>query len=165
MTRSFLALIQAQAPGLPMLALTDYDPYGINIYLCYRYGTTAFAHESGLGELNLTWLGIKSGHLLDVEVRQIEASLTNAVGSGSQSSGVTQRAEILSALTARDRKYAIGLLHKFSDRQSHSNELWEIGQELQAQLMLGAKAEIQGVDNHGDLIAWLDDKLQNMLLA
>ncbi|KAK3185636.1 endodeoxyribonuclease [Lecanicillium sp. MT-2017a] len=159
MTRSFLGLTQTHAPELPMLVLTDYDPYGINIFVCYRCGTKSFAHESSLNILNVTWLGIKSSHLLE----QVSTDSLQQGTQGSSLSGTSQQRDAITVLSLRDRKYAIGLLHRISEDGMHSSAGFEVRRELQVQLLLGVKGEIEDVDNHSHLIPWLDNKLQEIL--
>lgn len=142
-----------------MLVLTDYDPYGINIFVCYRCGTKTFAHESSHNILNVTWLGIKSSHLLE----QVSTDSLQQGTQGSSLSGTSQQRDAITVLSLRDRKYAIGLLHRISEDGMHSSAGFEVRRELQVQLLLGVKGEIEDVDNHGHLIPWLDNKLQEIL--
>ena len=162
MTRSFLALIQTYKPELPMLALTDFDPDGISIFACYRYGTQAFSHETIDNGLKISWLGIKSDHLHELEVGQPEDS-ANTQSNIAGSSSVSQRQKSMSNLTKRDRKYAVGMLKKLHARGHGDDQIEEVMRDIQLQLMLGVKAEIQAVDSHGDLITWLEDSLQYAL--
>ncbi len=46
----------------------------------------------------------------------------------------------------------------FKSRDLHHDEL-EYAREVQTMLFLNLKAEIQAVDNMGDLTDWLDDKI------
>ena len=68
--------------------------------------------------------------------------------------------EPLLKLTTRDRKMAISMLHGLCAKGDDADEE-EMNQvrELQMMLMLNIKAEIQVVDNHGDITHWLDEKL------
>lgn len=68
--------------------------------------------------------------------------------------------ESLMPLTIRDRKVAVSLLSRIHDNEGgiDSDDLEET-QELQIMLMLNLKAEIQAVDNLGDMSDWLDSKL------
>lgn len=65
------------------------------------------------------------------------------------------------ALTATDRKKAQRLLGNMT---ADTHEGWEPEQseqmrELQLMLMLNLKAEIQAMDDMGDLSTWLNDKM------
>lgn len=67
--------------------------------------------------------------------------------------------ESLIPLTPRDRKKAIDLLKEIGRSGcSDTDELEQVG-ELQRMLMLNIKAEIQAVDDFGDITVWLDRKL------
>jgi len=70
------------------------------------------------------------------------------------------RLEALSQLTRRGRKMAVNLLRGIC-REQEVAEVDETEQirELQMMLMLNIKAEIQAVDNLGDITHWLDEKL------
>jgi meiotic recombination protein SPO11 len=151
-------------PELPMLALTDFDPDGINIFSCYRYGTQAFSHESMDGDMKISWLGIKSGHLHELEVDLPEDS-ANTQANIAGSSSVSQRQKTTSGLTKRDRKYAVGMLKKLDARGPRDGQIEDMVREIQLQLMLGVTIEIQAMVDHGDLISWLDERLQNIFFA
>lgn len=62
-------------------------------------------------------------------------------------------------LTEADRKTAVEILREISSGRSHGSSTQEQYREVQAMLMLNIKAEIQAVDDHGDLTSWLDEKL------
>jgi meiotic recombination protein SPO11 len=68
--------------------------------------------------------------------------------------------EALSPLTLRDRKVAVSILQVIQQEQRASilDEAEQI-RELQVMLMLNYKAEIQAVDNLGDITHWLDMRL------
>jgi meiotic recombination protein SPO11 len=67
----------------------------------------------------------------------------------------------LSQLTPRDRRMAVNMLRTVCQEQ----EIGEVDdtdqtRELQMMLMLNVKAEIQAVDDLGDITRWLDEKLR-----
>lgn len=66
----------------------------------------------------------------------------------------------LITLTATDRKTAQRMLSTImvEDRGLGHEEMEQL-RELQVMLMLNMKAEIQAIDNMGDLSDWLDDKI------
>lgn len=68
--------------------------------------------------------------------------------------------ETLTPLTTRDRKAAVNLLKGISDEEEDmgADEMEQM-RELQIMLMLNIKAEIQAVDNLGDMTDWLDRNL------
>ncbi|KAB5529027.1 Spo11/DNA topoisomerase VI subunit A [Coniochaeta sp. 2T2.1] len=68
--------------------------------------------------------------------------------------------ESLSKLTSRDRKMAVSMLKGLCVREDvDAEEEMSQVRELQMMLMLNIKAEIQAVDNLGDITHWLDEKL------
>jgi meiotic recombination protein SPO11 len=70
------------------------------------------------------------------------------------------RLEALSQLTSRDRRMATNILRGICQEQGDGNvDEMEQARELQMMLMLNIKAEIQAVDNLGDITHWLDEKL------
>ncbi|PQK14645.1 hypothetical protein BB8028_0005g01750 [Beauveria bassiana] len=156
MTRSFLAQIQVDCPQLPMLVLSDFDPDGLNIFSCYRYGTKNFSHESSNLKVNFGWLGIQSGQLgsLDTGSRAVAFAKTK-----------TQMLSdyCLLNLTNRDRLCATRMLCKGFQGEDIDVEHRLLRRELQIMLVLGTKAEIQSLDDNGDITSWLDAALQKIL--
>jgi len=67
--------------------------------------------------------------------------------------------ESLVPLTPRDRNKAFDLLKEIGKSDPPDMEELEQVAELQKMLMLNTKAEIQAVDNQGDIKAWLDRRL------
>lgn len=157
MTRSFLAQVAADCPHLPMLVLSDFDPDGLNIAWAYRYGMKNFAHESGNVTLDISWLGVRSGHLLG----RLPGG-SSAMGSSTNSAPILSAAA-LSQLTPRDRKYAASMLSKISSIQNPDSNQLALFHDLQLMLLLGVKAEMQAVDDSGDITGWLDSGLQETL--
>lgn len=66
-------------------------------------------------------------------------------------------------LSTRDRKVAVGILEKLIDVKDDP-EVVEVQRELQVMLMMGVKAEIQWLDEAGNLTDWLDFKLGQLLV-
>ena len=62
-------------------------------------------------------------------------------------------------LTPNDRKVAISELSAISRMVIRDWEETFQARELQVMLFLNLKAEIQAVDDHGDLRGWLDERL------
>ncbi len=67
--------------------------------------------------------------------------------------------DCMNPLTARDRKKAVKMLQQLCEEEPPEGDYLEHARELQRMLMLNIKAEIQAVDNLGDLTSWLDEKL------
>ncbi len=67
--------------------------------------------------------------------------------------------DCMNPLTARDRKKAVKMLQQLCEEGTPQGDYLEHARELQRMLMLNIKAEIQAVDNLGDLTLWLDEKL------
>jgi meiotic recombination protein SPO11 len=63
-------------------------------------------------------------------------------------------------LTPNDRKTAQRILRALmASGEELGHEETEQLREVQVMLLLNAKAEIQAIDNMGDLSDWLDDKI------
>lgn len=57
-TRLFLSWLALKFPSMPMLALVDADPYGIEIFLTYKFGSERSRVETGHVDLHrLQWIG------------------------------------------------------------------------------------------------------------
>lgn len=64
------------------------------------------------------------------------------------------------ALTTHDRKTAQSIIYTLAERQDElDHEETEQLREIQMMLVLNVKAEIQAIDNMGDLSDWLDEKI------
>lgn len=121
---------------------------------CYKHGSIALEHESDLRVPAITWLGIKS--------RDLAAMHESGAAAVSRPSGMmpdeNHRASSVLSLTARNRASARRLLGMIDENSDDVEDL-DCRRELQVMLFLGIKAEIQGVDNGGDLTEWLDDAI------
>lgn len=63
-------------------------------------------------------------------------------------------------LTAHDRKTAQSIVYALAPKGDElDHEETEQLREIQMMLMLNVKAEIQAIDNMGDLSDWLDEKI------
>ena len=69
---------------------------------------------------------------------------------------------VVSSLTPNDRKKALEIMREIKHRATgiENDDVKDQMLELQRMLLLNVKAEIQTVDNHGDLTDWLDSKLR-----
>ncbi|KAK4142312.1 Spo11/DNA topoisomerase VI subunit A [Dichotomopilus funicola] len=184
-TRRFLSFLQRARPNLALHALVDFDPHGVAIMRTYKYGSKRLGHEENATSSRLRWLGILSDDVLPNGSADSNASSHDSQGhsqetesqdsatyslDGSQNSFERRikraRVEVTRGpsdsvlpLTLGDRKKAVDVIKEIVNVEEPGDD--EMGQirELQRMLMLNVKAEIQAVDNFGDLAGWLDEKL------
>ncbi|KAL6879230.1 Spo11/DNA topoisomerase VI subunit A [Trichoderma novae-zelandiae] len=170
-------LVRFNCPQIPIFVLADYDPDGLNILRHYRLKSDVVSRETDSKAPEIRWLGIKSQDLLERETHidqlvrpsPIDLQPTNSQSSEESASSKasissTECREPISALSVRDRKLAVGILEKLQDTRDDPDSL-ELQRELQVLLMMGIKAEIQWLDEAGNLTEWLDFKLGQMLLG
>ncbi|KAK4075766.1 hypothetical protein Trihar35433_2326 [Trichoderma harzianum] len=175
LTCSFVQLIRFNCPHIPIFVLADYDPDGLNILRHYRLKSEIVSETFTAPAIR--WLGIKSEDLLERESRldmlripspdnlQLPESQSSRESTGSKTSiSSTECREPISALTTRDRNVAVGILKKLVDSGDDPTAI-ELGRELQVMLMMGIKAEIQWLDEAGNLTEWLDTKIGQILLG
>ncbi|KAK0666403.1 putative meiosis-specific topoisomerase [Cercophora samala] len=179
-TRRFLSIVQSMRPDLAMFGLADFDPDGISIIRTYQNGSRRLEHENEATVPSLRWLGVGSGDLLSsgenpaLHNQEDQESQTTMSGEAfqmletSHNQRPTKRprlsasrnpSDTVSSLTLRDRRKGSDVLRAIWSVDQPSDEELEHARELQRMLMLNIKAEIQAVDNYGDLSTWLDDKL------
>ncbi|KAI8316797.1 Meiotic recombination protein rec12 [Colletotrichum sp. SAR11_59] len=154
-TKQFLHLLHSAKPEIPIYGLVDFDPYGINIMRCCSHGSRGHAHEVGVTVPSMHWLGIKSDDLLgrrDLEVDDDSAFSRQQISESSF--------EGTDALKERDRKIAKTLLGNIPADLDEYNI--ECRRELQIMLFLNVKAEIQAVDDAGDISNWLDAHMRRV---
>ncbi|PFH63393.1 hypothetical protein XA68_12357 [Ophiocordyceps unilateralis] len=159
-TRLFLRRMHQRHAHLPILLLTDLDPDGLNIFRCYRFGTDFVAHDAAAYNPGIRWLGIKTRHVQDAahQFNQSQRLTPSIVFKTSISS--TGCRDPISHLTARDRKLARHMLARITSRCPEEDaEAEQLKLETQTMLMMNVKAEMQWLDDAGDLISWLDEKL------
>lgn len=162
-TRSFLNLVSTRYPQLPILGLFDFDPDGVKIMRCYRYGSDRLSHEADLGTETLQWLGIKSTQLFR-DYAGDSATITPSQSSPSSITSTSCRNPV-SYMSARERTAAISTLKKVVHPSHLGTEVSETKHELQLMLVLGVKAEIEWLDESGDLFSWLDDEIGEALIS
>jgi meiotic recombination protein SPO11 len=166
-----VSLIHETHPSLPTLCLVDYDPDGLNIFRCYRYGSSL--GQTG-GTSGLRWLGIKTEQLLELGANQhLRSRCSEESDPSSQSSqySIVARSSVSSTsardsvtrLSTRDRKLAIGTLGRLAGPELQGADASELKMELQRMLMLGIKMEIQWLDESGNIEEWLNERLQEIL--
>ncbi|RSL67295.1 hypothetical protein CEP53_003072 [Fusarium sp. AF-6] len=165
-TRAFLNYISTRHPQLPILALVDYDPDGVRILRCYRHGSDRLSHEADLDTQAIQWLGIKSDQLVQecADTNSLDPRLFYQSSQSTQVS-ITSIAcrEPISYLGLRERAVAVSALKKLPSFSSSDIETLEIRRELQVMLTLGVKAEIEWLDESGDLCRWLDNEIGSAL--
>ncbi|RSM03034.1 hypothetical protein CEP52_007635 [Fusarium oligoseptatum] len=165
-TRAFLNYIGTRYPQLPILGLVDYDPDGVRILRCYRHGSDRLSHEADLDTQAIQWLGIKSDQLIQecADANSLDPRLFSHSSQSAQMS-ITSTAcrEPISYLGLRERAVAVSALKKLPSFSSSDIETLEIRRELQVMLNLGVKAEIEWLDESGDLCRWLDNEIGSAL--
>lgn len=165
-TRSFLHKVHNTRPTIPIYALVDYDPDGVNILKCYKWGSTALEHEEESKLPSLQWLGIKSRDLHDISGQVSAEALvrSNTLSQGAMHSHeeMTPLAEPYKRqlrLTQRDRKLAVKLLCDLTNETDRDGVVAEAVLEIQRMLMMNMKAEIQAMNDDGDIATYLERKL------
>ncbi|KAI0968737.1 Spo11/DNA topoisomerase VI subunit A [Xylaria arbuscula] len=153
-TRQFLHKLHTAFPMLPMYGLVDYDPHGVKIILTYKNGSRSLQHEENTTLDRLFWIGPKSNDIFGAGIRASPSE-------ESQQSYTSNRIPLnpvdsMLSLKATDRKLAVRLLSSAVGRHDQGIESVDFIRELQIMLLLNTKAEIQAVDDAGDLTAWLD---------
>ncbi|KAK1966926.1 type IIB DNA topoisomerase [Colletotrichum sublineola] len=159
-TKQFLHLLHDVKPELPIMALVDYDSDGIAIMRCYSHGSRGHAHEKNTVVPSMSWLGIKSG---DLTPRSALLNSQGLVHAGSQRSPATSLLERSSPLTKKDRKAAARMIKEIGEDGANGDIICR--RELQVMLYLGVKAEIQAVDDAGDMSGWLDRNMRDHLFT
>ncbi|OTA81197.1 hypothetical protein M434DRAFT_401441 [Hypoxylon sp. CO27-5] len=176
-TRQFLHSLHSAFSQVPIHALVDFDPSGIDIMLTYKRGSRSLGHEENVTVPGITWLGPKSCDILDHSRRGASAAhssqplQTFAATPSSQGSLLSplpsssvlfaNPLEVSSHLTTLDRRKAINLLSKLDRENDEDADGMGLAHELQLMLMLNIKAEIQAVDDAGNLTRWLNEKLSD----
>ncbi|KAJ8127986.1 hypothetical protein O1611_g5650 [Lasiodiplodia mahajangana] len=176
-TRQFLHKFHSTFPMIPMFGLTDFDPDGIKIMLTYRNGSRSLQHEENTTLNQLLWIGPRSSDILghqespSAEPNQADGfhhtssqqfSLSQADASPCPSIALSPD-KVTLPLKAADRRLATRLLSALVEENDPGS--LDFIRELQVMLMLNTKAEIQAVDEAGDLSAWLDGALKEVNMA
>ncbi|KAH8841786.1 hypothetical protein MCOR07_002362 [Pyricularia oryzae] len=180
-TRNLVYCLREARPRIPIYSLVDYDPDGIRILCTYKYGSSALEHERQSAVSNIQWIGIRLSDIKEHHLRPCNSVLQDAgshvnteIHSGLDVGHVRNRPDFAmsrqnafeantSQLTTRDRKLAHELVSKLSGSLETRGEHDKYLRELRVMLMLNVKAEIQAVDNLGDITEWLDKKLCSQL--
>ncbi|KYK61682.1 hypothetical protein DCS_02825 [Drechmeria coniospora] len=169
-TQSFLRFLHEQHPQIPMFVLADFDPDGLNIFRCYRFGSGALLPgEPATYNPGIRWLGVKAHHMhagMDIigPTRFTHHSMSTNPSSRTSVSSTSCR-DPVGYLSHRDRTFAKGTLNRIDELVSVDDELATLKSELQVMLMMGVKAEIQWLDDAGNLFEWLNEHLGAVLSA
>ncbi|CCC08977.1 hypothetical protein SMACR_03194 [Sordaria macrospora] len=184
-TRKFLATLHFVQPRLPMFALVDFDTHGISILRTYQYGSQRLDHEERTKVPRLRWLGIRSSDVLSQTMVTQDPSANNQDSQSSQDLSSqesiaysvdalqderptkrprTRRtkshpSDSTAPLNEGDREKAVSVLRDICTTARLDSSGREHKLELQRMLMLNVKAEIQAVDDFGDITNWLDERL------
>lgn len=161
-------MVHEKAPHLSILTLADYDVDGLNIVRCYRYSADPTSHGPSTLNPGIKWLGITTTQLLRIEAsvsaepwsnREAHNAAMDLEGGLFHSLTSTTSQDPIRHITQRDRKVAVGVLDELSRWALGDIVAENLMRELQRMLMLGAKCEIQWLDDAGDLVGWLDGEL------
>lgn len=139
----------------------DYDPDGLNIYRCYRWGSDFIRqNQTSAVFADIHYLGIRSADILHLKTYcdAAEAILQRLPENNDAGIGIssTESREPVAPLTSRDRKKATEVISKLKGCAQTDPIATDALKELQIMMMLGVKAEIQAVDESGDLTEWLN---------
>ncbi|RPB17475.1 DNA topoisomerase IV, alpha subunit [Morchella conica CCBAS932] len=133
-------LVKELSGALPVFAVVDMDPYGIEIMATYKFGSIALAHESHrLAVERVEWLGVKTGDL--------EGVIKSAEG----------EVEGVMVLTERDRRKAVKMLGR-----EWMERVPEWRSEIQKMLFLNVKVEIEILSN-SILKEWIDKRISEKM--
>lgn len=166
-TRSFLHSLTKRLPKLPFLILVDFDPDGLQIYHCYKHGTGNVLDDMTVSNASMRLVGIKACHFMSESV--LRSTLVHREPAAVDTSDVAREkwwdSSIGSSTTAnklslRDRNMISSMLHRIATKVDASLTTGIIRRELQIMQLLGYKAEIQLLDDHGDLRAWLNSEIE-----
>lgn len=176
-TLEFLNLVHTLRPNMPLLCVVDCDPHGIDIMRTYKHGSKALGHEANTRLPGLQWLGVKMDDVFMAASQSLpsqsqqHSQVPNSQSADSQNSNATTAStrstssrrsplDSLIQLTPRDRTTTQRILQNIvdEDEDAEPEDLEQI-RELQVILMLNMKAEIQAIDDMGDLSSWLDRKM------
>lgn len=148
------------------MILVDCDPSGLNIFFCYRYGSSM---QRSASDIAVHWWGIKTGHILEIGKETldkishptgssdgIESSQSSASGTSVAS---TACRDPITQLSARDRKIATSTLKQLELLPPDDEVAAEMKIEIQRMLLLGVKTEIQWLDESGSITQWLDRQM------
>ncbi|KAI1313238.1 Spo11/DNA topoisomerase VI subunit A [Xylaria venustula] len=162
-TRQFLHKLHASFPMLPMYGLVDFDPHGVKIIFTYKNGSRSLQHEENTTLNRLFWIGPKSNDIFGAGVRALPSDELDQSQSQTFNHIPPSPVDTMLPLKVTDRKLAIRLLSCTVGRLDQGIESTDFVRELHIMLFLNTKAEIQAVDDAGDLTKWLDNTLMEKI--
>ncbi|KAI8807597.1 Spo11/DNA topoisomerase VI subunit A [Cladochytrium replicatum] len=134
---------------MPIYVLTDADPDGIDIALCYKFGSTAMAFDAdNLATHGLNWIGVKPSDWSQLLMGNDRVSNPDDPLDTIHDMG-------LLPLTKRDRNKIVRMLERDSVRCSR-----ELRVELSRMLMMNRKSEIQILSGSFLVGTYLRSKMQ-----
>ena len=161
----------------------DFDPDGVSIMRTYKHGSLGMRHEESVTVPGLTWLGVKHGDLLDLQMRPLpsepsgsqESQSTSSLSQNSNNASSRTISRSMSgssrlgeagwktlSMSRRDRAKAVRLLSTLEEQHHQDADEMEQASELQLMLMLNMKFEIQAVDEAENMAYWLDERLSRI---
>lgn len=117
-TRQLVKSLSDNLPStIPIMALVDADPYGIDIALTYKYGSKSMKHQNeGLAARRVQWMGVSTADILEMGIDR----------------------DALLPITVHDQKKASSMLCSTEIQLTHS-----LRRELMHMLHTRRKAEIE----------------------
>ncbi|RXW23514.1 hypothetical protein EST38_g2345 [Candolleomyces aberdarensis] len=134
------SLADALPKRIPIAALVDCDPYGLDILSVYRYGSKGMQHENELlAARRIRWLGLRTSELSELGIDWDD----------------------LLPITRNDEKKILSMLHR-----PHLPSKWK--QELMRTLHLRRKAEIEIIstatsESGNRLLSYLSSRIAKLV--
>ena len=112
--------------SLPTFVLTDYDPYGMDIFLIYKFGSLAMTWSAEpLSTPTSVWIGVNSSDMINLDIPQQSTKQF--------SKHDTKKVEELSK-----REY-LGLDHDNGGLRQELETMWNIGRKAEIQQIMEAR--------------------------
>lgn len=151
--------------------------------LTYKYGSRSLQHEGNTTLNELSWIGPRSNDILGAYGRDWPSAKPNQVcvsdhdyfndeqsgwdNSNTRPSPINLKGlnsiDVTMPLKVVDRRLAVRLISAAVVKHEQCIESADIIHELQIMLLLNMKAEIQAVDDAGDLTTWLESSLKKRI--
>ncbi|XP_078440653.1 sporulation 11-2 isoform X2 [Wolffia australiana] len=109
-TRFLLHRLSRAFPKLPIMALVDWNPAGLEILCTYKFGSSTMGLEAYRYACDVKWLGLRSGDLRsEMEEREMTARELK-MAERLMASGMLQEAELV-AMVARGKRVEVEALY------------------------------------------------------